>query len=95
MAAVQPIMDAGPVRDSVRITSLDLIRGVAVLGILLMNAVHFKFGEVPYLNIFGGHRHGSAISCSAPLNGSGDSPRIAGGSRFVVREHSLMTRDAL
>ena len=43
-----------PVAESKRITSLDLIRGVSVLGILLMNAVHFKFGIVPYLNISAG-----------------------------------------
>ena len=46
--------DAGPVSERARITSLDLIRGVAALGILLMNAVHFKFGEVPYLNLSAG-----------------------------------------
>ncbi len=46
--------DSGPVRDSARITSLDLIRGVAVLGILLMNAVSFRFGTVPYLNLSAG-----------------------------------------
>ena len=54
MAAEQPGTEAGPVRDSARITSLDLIRGIAVLGILLMNAVHFKYGEVPYLNLSAG-----------------------------------------
>ena len=47
-------LDAGPVAESARITSLDLIRGVAVLGILLMNVVHFKFGRVPYLNLSAG-----------------------------------------
>ena len=46
--------DSGPVRESARITSLDLIRGVAVLGILLMNAVHFKFGSAPYANLSAG-----------------------------------------
>ncbi len=45
---------AGPVRDDARITSLDLIRGVAVLGILLMNAVSFRFGTAPYLNLSAG-----------------------------------------
>ena len=45
---------AGPVRESARITSLDLIRGVAVLGILLMNAVSFKFGPSPYFNLSAG-----------------------------------------
>ena len=46
--------DSGPVRESARITSLDLIRGVAVLGILLMNAVSFKFGPAPYFNLSAG-----------------------------------------
>ena len=46
--------DSGPVRESGRITSLDLIRGVAVLGILLMNAVSFRFGSGPYLNLSAG-----------------------------------------
>ena len=46
--------DSGPVRESARITSLDLIRGVAVLGILLMNAVSFKLGPGPYFNLSGG-----------------------------------------
>ncbi len=45
---------AAPVAESARITSLDLIRGVAVLGILLMNVVHFAFGRVPYLNLSAG-----------------------------------------
>ena len=47
-------VDAGPVRESRRITSLDLIRGVAVLGILFMNAVSFKFGLPPYVNLSAG-----------------------------------------
>ena len=46
--------DSGPVRETGRITSLDLIRGVAVLGILLMNAVSFRFGHGPYLNLNAG-----------------------------------------
>ena len=45
---------SGPVSERARITSLDLIRGIAVLGILLMNAVHFKFGLPPYLNLSAG-----------------------------------------
>lgn len=45
---------AAPVAESARITSLDLIRGVAVLGILLMNVVSFKLGQVPYWNISAG-----------------------------------------
>ena len=45
---------SGPVRESGRITSLDLVRGVAVLGILLMNAVHFRFGSGPYFNLDAG-----------------------------------------
>lgn len=54
MAAEQSSTDSGPVRDSARITSLDLIRGVAVLGILLMNAVSFRFDLPPYLNLSAG-----------------------------------------
>ena len=54
MRDVSPEAPSGPVSDSDRITSLDLIRGVAVLGILLMNAVSFKFGQVPYWNISAG-----------------------------------------
>ena len=41
-------------RESGRITSLDLIRGAAALGILLMNAVSFKFGSAPYFNLSAG-----------------------------------------
>lgn len=54
MATRQKTTDTGPVRESSRITSLDLIRGVAVLGILLMNAVSFKFGTSPYFNLSAG-----------------------------------------
>ncbi len=54
MATPSQIADSGPVRESARITSLDLIRGVAVLGILLMNAVSFKFGGGPYANLSAG-----------------------------------------
>ena len=46
--------NSGPVSESARITSLDLIRGIAVLGILLMNAVYFKFGPAPYFNLSAG-----------------------------------------
>ena len=54
MATPPQTADSGPVRESRRITSLDLIRGVAVLGILLMNAVSFRFGDAPYLNLSAG-----------------------------------------
>ena len=54
MAARSQAADSGPVRESGRITSLDLIRGVAVLGILLMNAVYFKLGSAPYFNLSAG-----------------------------------------
>ena len=54
MTAQTRSTDSGPVRESARITSLDLIRGVAVLGILLMNAVSFKFGPAPYFNLSAG-----------------------------------------
>ena len=52
--SARPEADSGPVTESARITSLDLTRGAAVLGILLMNAVEFKFGLVPYLNLSAG-----------------------------------------
>ena len=45
---------SGPVIEAARITSLDLIRGVAVLGILLMNAVSLRYGLAPYLNLNAG-----------------------------------------
>ena len=45
---------AGPALAADRITSLDLVRGVAVLGILLMNAVSFKHGFAPYFNLSAG-----------------------------------------
>ena len=51
LAALSQTTDSGPVREHDRITSLDLLRGVAVLGILSMNAVHFKFGPAPYFNL--------------------------------------------
>lgn len=54
MAAQATQQGAGPVRETARITSLDLIRGVAVLGILLMNAVSFRFGSAPYFNLSAG-----------------------------------------
>ena len=54
MAAPSQATDSGPVRESGRITSLDLIRGIAVLGILLMNAVNFGLGSAPYFNLSAG-----------------------------------------
>ena len=46
--------ESRPLPETARITSLDLIRGVAVLGILLMNAVSFRYGLAPYLNLSAG-----------------------------------------
>ena len=51
MSAAQPSAESGPVRETARITSLDLIRGVAVLGILLMNAVSFNLDDAAYFNL--------------------------------------------
>lgn len=45
---------SGPIAEGGRITGLDLIRGAGVLGILLMNAVSFRYGLVPYLNLSAG-----------------------------------------
>lgn len=42
---------AGPVEDSGRITNLDALRGVAVFGILLMNAVSYGLDPAAYFNI--------------------------------------------
>ena len=54
MSIEQENRETGPVTERTRITSLDLIRGVAVLGILLMNAVSFRYGLGPYLNLSAG-----------------------------------------
>jgi len=54
LSTISQTTDSGPVRENARITSLDLIRGVAVLWILLMNAVSFKFGQAPYFNLSAG-----------------------------------------
>ena len=54
MSPDRRVSASGPVTESDRITSLDLIRGVAVLGILLMNAVSFTYGFAPYLNLSAG-----------------------------------------
>ena len=42
---------AGPVTGSARITHLDMLRGVAVLGILLMNAVSYGLPSAAYFNL--------------------------------------------
>ena len=54
MSDISQAASGGPVQESSRITSLDLIRGVAVLGILLMNVVSFKYGQVAYWNLSAG-----------------------------------------
>lgn len=42
---------AGPVEETGRITNLDALRGVAVFGILLMNAVSYGLDPAAYFNI--------------------------------------------
>ena len=54
MSAAAPTAGAAPISEGARITALDLIRGVAVLGILLMNVVSFAFGDAPYFNLNAG-----------------------------------------
>ena len=54
MATHSPPLNSGPVQEPARIVSLDLIRGIAVLGILLMNAVAFRFGSGAYFNLSAG-----------------------------------------
>ena len=44
----------GPLEAGVRNTHLDLIRGVAVLGILVMNVVSYGLGPGPYYNLSSG-----------------------------------------
>lgn len=43
--------DSGPVAETARITHLDMLRGVAVLGILLMNAVSYGLPSAAYFNL--------------------------------------------
>jgi len=45
---------AGPISSAERIASLDTIRGVAVLGILLMNALSFGLDDAAYSNLEAG-----------------------------------------
>ncbi len=54
MSSEPQTIASGPVGEGERITGLDLIRGVAVFGILLMNVILFKFGFAPYLNLSAG-----------------------------------------
>src|SRR6056297_1229638 len=51
----------GPTTSAERITSLDLIRGVAILGILPMNALVFGLADTAYFNV-------SADGVSQPLD---------------------------
>jgi uncharacterized protein len=50
--------DMAPATGPRRIATLDVIRGVAVMGILIMNIVAFAMPEVAYMNpaAFGGHK---------------------------------------
>ena len=46
--------DTGPVAETRRITHLDALRGVAVLGILVMNAVSYGLESAAYFNVSAG-----------------------------------------
>ena len=46
--------DTGPVAETGRITHLDALRGVAVLGILVMNAVSYGLAPAAYFNVSAG-----------------------------------------
>ncbi len=48
---VEPAPTPGPISASERITSLDAARGVAILGILPMNALVFGLDQAGYLNV--------------------------------------------
>ncbi len=58
-----------PVRASERITTLDAIRGIAVLGILTMNAVSYGLEPAAYLNISAG---GNATWLDWAIGGGGE-----------------------
>ena len=45
---------SGPIAQSERIASLDVIRGVAILGILVMNALSFGLDRAAYFNVSAG-----------------------------------------
>jgi uncharacterized protein len=54
MFAHTPTMHPGPLAASERVTNLDAIRGLSVLGILLMNAVSFGLVPAAYFNLSAG-----------------------------------------
>lgn len=60
---------AGPTAAGDRITNLDAVRGVAVLGILLMNGVAFGLGTGPYFNLDAG---GSSTALDWLIGGFGE-----------------------
>lgn len=49
--SAEPEPASGPVSASARITSLDAIRGIALLGILPMNALYFGLDPAAYFNV--------------------------------------------
>lgn len=51
MASTPPTARAAPVQQRDRITNLDTVRGIAVLGILVMNAVSFGLPQAAYFNL--------------------------------------------
>lgn len=58
-----------PTANAERITNLDAVRGIAVLGILLMNAVSFGLGTSAYFNLDAG---GSSTALDWVIGGLGE-----------------------
>ena len=52
-------MRSGATKQNERITNLDTVRGIATLGILVMNAVNFAISDPAYFNLDAGGSNNS------------------------------------